>query len=236
MHKVLLTIAARGGSKGVLDKNIKDLCGKPLLAHSIEQAKRWGKADRIICTTDSSKIADVAKQYGADVPFMRPAELATDTSGKIAVLQHALKTLAEQGENYDIVVDLDPSAPIRTMEDINGAYELFCSKRPDLVISATPCRKNPYFNMVELGADGLVRLAKTPVKPLVRRQDAPVIYDLNASIYIYRASFLANENTKTALDGKTMAWVMDEKSAFDIDTQEDFDFVEYMTNKGMVHL
>src|SRR5690348_11926756 len=99
---ILLTIAARGGSKGVKDKNIRPLCGLPLIAHTINQAKRWGKAKRIICSTDSEAIADVARQYGAEVPFIRPADLATDTAGKVGVLRHALKAMQEKGERFDM--------------------------------------------------------------------------------------------------------------------------------------
>src|SRR3989338_9811887 len=118
MNNILLTIAARGGSKGVKNKNIRFLAGMPLIAHTILQAKQWGKAAKIICSTDSKEIAEVARSYGALVPFTRPAELAQDTSGKIDCLRHALKTMEQMDQTkYDVLVDLDATAPLRKISD-----------------------------------------------------------------------------------------------------------------------
>ncbi len=235
--KVLLTIAARGGSKGVVNKNIRPLCQLPLIAHTINQAKQWGKADRIICSTDSEEIAVVARQYGAEVPFMRPALLATDTAGKIGVLRHALHTVEEySNEHYDVLIDLDATAPIRKVDDIEGSFQLFLNQSPDAVVSVTPCRKNPYFNMLELTQDGTVKLVKEAEGKFLRRQDAPRVFDMNASIYVYATQFLRDERHTTAISGRTLAWVMDEHSAFDIDTEEDFQFIEFLTTKGFVRL
>jgi len=123
---IFLTIAARGGSKGVKNKSIRKLCGKPLMAYTIEQAKRWRRANRIVCSTDSEAIAEVARYYGAEVPFMRPLQLATDTSGKIDVLRHAwIESERIYHEKYEILADLDVTAPVRTIADIEGAYQMF---------------------------------------------------------------------------------------------------------------
>ncbi len=236
-EKILLTVCARAGSKGVKNKNIRQLCGEPLIAHTIRQAKSWGRADKIICSTDSLEIADIAKQCGADVPFMRPADLADDTTGKLEVLQHTLKTVEEQDDVvYSTLVDLDVTAPIRRVEDIEGAYQLFLSRQADSVASVTKARRNPYFNMLELQSDGSVKLVKTPLKPFLRRQDAPVIYDMNASIYVYARDFLLNPKTKTCLSNKTFVWEMPESSAFDIDGELDFQWIEFLVNKGVVKL
>ncbi|MFH1581691.1 MAG: acylneuraminate cytidylyltransferase family protein [Pseudomonadota bacterium] len=236
-EKVLLTIAARGGSKGVKNKNIRDLCGKPLIAHSILQAKKWGKADKIICSTDSAEIASVAREYGAEIPFMRPDELATDTAGKLDVLRHALRSMEEiSGDKFDVVIDLDATAPIRKISDIEGSYGLFVEKRPKSVFSVTPARKNPYFNMVEISPDGYAALVRNSGSTIKRRQDAPKVYDLNASIYVYGREYLLDQNTKTAISNKSLIKVMDELSAFDVDNETDFLFIEFLVSRGVVTL
>jgi len=235
--KVLLTIAARGGSKGVKNKNLKPLCGSPLIAHTIKQAKRWGGADRIICSTDSLEIAKAAKEFGAEVPFMRPAELADDLTGKPEVIRHALAEMEKiSGEKYAMVVDLDATAPIRRIEDIEGAYRLFLKQRPKSVFSVTNCRRNPYFNMVEVTPEGYAVLAKKLAAGVKRRQDAPRVYDMNASIYVYDRDYLLDRDTRSAISDRSLVYVMDELSAFDIDTETDFQFVEFLVSKGWVSI
>ncbi len=234
---ILLTVAARGGSKGVKNKNIRELCGKPLIAHTILQAKRWGKAEKIVCSTDSKEIAQVASEYGAQVPFMRPDEIATDKAGKIDALRHALKTMEERdNKKYSILVDLDATAPVRTTDDIERALQLFLDKRPDVVVSVTSCRKNPYYNMLEVGEDGYARVVKRLEERLVRRQDAPVVFDMNASIYVYDREFLLDEKNTSPLSGRTLPVEMDEWTAFDIDTEVDFQLIEFLTQKKLVTL
>ncbi len=236
-QKILLTIAARGGSKGVKNKNIRPLCGLPLIAHTIKQAKRWGRADHIICTTDSPVIAKVAKEYGAEVPFMRPAELATDKAGKLGVLQHALKTMEEQTkQQFSVLIDLDVTAPIREIEDIEQAYQTLIINKAKCVFSVTASRKNPYFNMVELNKKGYAVLSKKSKLPIVRRQDAPKVYDMNASIYAYERRFILNEKSKTVFSSRSMISVMGEWSAFDIDTEADFEFIEFLVSKRAIQI
>ncbi|MBF0489165.1 MAG: acylneuraminate cytidylyltransferase family protein [Candidatus Omnitrophica bacterium] len=234
---ILLTVAARGGSIGVKNKNIRKLCGMPLIAHTLEQAKRWGKASRIICSTDSLQIAEIARTYGAETPFVRPESMATDTAGKIDVIRHAwLETERIFKENYDVLIDLDVTAPIRKVEDIEGAFQLFLDKKPDCVVSVVPARRSPYFNMLEEQVDGSFSLLKKLSQPLLRRQDAPKVYDMNASIYVHNKRFILNQNTKSIVQGRILIWVMDQKSAFDIDSEDDFLFVEYLVSKGLVKL
>jgi len=235
--QILLTVCARGGSRGVKNKNIRHLCQLPLIAHTLKQAQKWGRAAKIICSTDSKDIAGIAGKYGAEIPFMRPGELASDTAGKLAVLKHALKTMEEkEKKEYSILVDLDVTAPIRKVSDIEGAYQLFLKHQADSVVSVTKARRNPYFNMLERHSDGFVKLVKTPEKPFLRRQDAPAIYDMNASIYVYDRKFILNPRTTTALSDKTLVWEMDEWSAFDIDSEVDFQLIEYLVTKGIVKL
>lgn len=236
-ERILLTVAARGGSKGVKNKNIRMLCGVPLIAHTIIQAKKWGRAERIVCSTDSDEIASIARQYGADVPFMRPPELATDESGKLEVLRHTVKTVErEDGAVYSIIVDLDVTAPVRKISDIEGALQLFQEKRPKTIFSVVPSRKNPYFNMVELDDENRAVLVKVLDSTVMRRQDAPRVYDMNASIYVYNRDYLLDESTQSAISDRSFAFVMDELSAFDIDSELDFQFIEFLVSKGVVTL
>jgi CMP-N,N'-diacetyllegionaminic acid synthase len=231
--RILATICARGGSKGVPNKNIRLLNGKPLIAYTIECAKKYTKFDRIIVSTDSPKIAEVAKQYGADVPFLRPKELATDTSPKIPVLQHAVRYLEkEENDRYDLIVDLDPTSPLRTVEDIENCVNKMIEKNPNVVFSVTPAHKNPYFNMVE-EKDGKVYLCKKLDEPITRRQDAPKVYAMNASIYVYKKDFLLN--TDSVFSNNTMAVVMPEERSIDIDRPIDFEFVEFLMKRNSVN-
>lgn len=235
--RVLLLVAARGGSKGVKNKNIRELCGLPLIAHTILQAKRWGKADRIVCSTDSQGIADIAKEFGAEVPFMRPEELAGDHIGKHAVLRHALKSIEQiTKEEFPVIIDLDVTAPVRKISDIEGVYQLFTEKRPKCVFSVTSCRRNPYYNMVEINPQGFAALVKPGDVVLKRRQDAPRVYDMNASIYAYDRDYLLDKNSESAISEQCLVWVMDELSAFDIDRECDFQFIEFLVSKGLVTL
>jgi CMP-N-acetylneuraminic acid synthetase len=231
--RILAIICARGGSKGVPNKNIRLLNGKPLIAYTIECAKKYTKFDRIIVSTDSPKIAEVAKQYGADVPFLRPKELATDTSPKIPVLQHAVRYLEqEENDHYDLIVDLDPTSPLRTVEDIENCVNKMIEKNPNVVFSVTPAHKNPYFNMVE-EKNGRVYLCKKLDRSITRRQDAPMVYAMNASIYVYKKDFLLN--TDSVFSDNTMAVVMPEERSIDIDRPIDFEFVEFLMKRNNIN-
>lgn len=236
-EKILLIVAARGGSQGIKNKNIRELCGMPLIARTILQAKRWGKANRIICTTDSEEIASIAKKYGADIPFIRPSELATDNSGKIEVLQHAVRVVEQQdGQTYGIIIDLDPTAPIRTTDDIDNALCLFIERRPKSLFSVVRCRRNPYFNMVEIDSEGFAALVKNVDSTIKRRQDAPRVYDMNASIYVYDRNYLLDKETRSAISNRSLIYLMGDISAFDIDREVDLEFIEFLVSKGMVSL
>jgi CMP-N-acetylneuraminic acid synthetase len=224
---ILATVAARGGSKGVKGKNIRPLAGKPLIAHTIDQVIAWGKYARFLVSTDSEEIASVARAHGADVPFLRPAELATDTAGKIEVLRHAWQEAERAyGMRFDALFDLDATAPIRMPGDMDRIVERFLATGADCVLSATRARKNPYFNMLEENPDGTVSVSKPLPGALKRRQDAPRVFDANASMYVYRREFLLNPATQTVLSGRAFVFEMDELSAYDIDEELDFRIVE----------
>lgn len=223
--KILGTICARGGSKGVKNKNIKELHGKPLVAYTIEYLKKWGKADRIICSTDSKKIAEIAKEYGAEIPCMRPAELATDNAFKLDVLKHIVNFVEEKEKTkYDIIVDLDPTAPLRKKSFLEEAFDAFIESDANNIYSVCKARKNPYFNMVELDENGYAHLCKN--SNVIRRQDAKKVYEMNASIYIYKRDFLLKTNTIHS--DKTIIYEMLDVSSIDIDSELDFKFVEFL--------
>jgi CMP-N,N'-diacetyllegionaminic acid synthase len=235
---ILITICARGGSKGVKNKNIRELAGKPLIAHTIAVAKKWGKAKRIVCSTDSERIAEIAKNHGADVPFIRPISLATDTSGKIPVIRHCTKFCEDIfNEKYDLIVDLDVTNPIRTIMDLDNCLTIFNDKNPDVLLSVVESRKNPYFNMLELNKNGFANICKKPDTHILRRQDTPSIYDANASIYFYNPKFLFNENNNSVFSTEKIAiYVMDNISAFDIDSELDFKIIEFLINERVIKI
>lgn len=235
MDNLIITICARGGSKGVKGKNIRGLAGKPLIYYTIKQAKEWDRAKHIVISTDSEEIAQVAKEFGAEVPFMRPDDLATDTAGKVGVIKHALKSCEKYfKEKFDCVMDLDVTSPVRTIEDLENAYKLFLEKKPKTLFSVVPAHRNPYFNMVEEDSEGKVHLCKKG--NFLRRQDAPKVYDMNASIYIYNRQFLIEEGTESAVSDNSFAYVMKDISRTDIDSELDFKFIEFLIKEGIIKL
>jgi len=225
--KVLCTICARGGSKGVKNKNIKLLNCKPLIAYTIEQAKASGLFEHIVISTDSDDIAEIAQQYGAEVFFKRSAEMASDTAGKLEVIRDAFKkSESHYDEKYDYLIDLDATAPLRDVEDIIKSFQQFLENNNDNLITAMPSRRSPYFNLVEVNESGKVSLSKKLDNSIVRRQDAPKSYDMNASIYIWKRDVILKDNN-LFLD-KTGLYVMPEERSIDIDAELDYKFVEFI--------
>lgn len=234
---ILAVVAARGGSKGVKDKNIRNLLGKPLIAYTIEQVIRWAKFEKFIVSTDSEAIAKVARDYGAQVPFLRPAELATDTTIKMDALRHAfIQAERNYGARFDAMLDLDATSPIRTAEDIENIVRIFSLNKPDCVFSVVKARKNPYFNMVEKQNNGTVRPCKESGSGIARRQDAPLVYDMNASMYVYDRDFLLDTNNKMPYAKNSLVYEMGDLSRLDIDSEMDFQFIEFLVSKGMVKI
>jgi CMP-N,N'-diacetyllegionaminic acid synthase len=176
----IATICARGGSKGLPGKNIRTFAGKPLIVHSIEQALACPMIDSVWVSTDDEKIAAIARAAGAQVPFLRPAELANDAAPKIPVIEHLVKHCESTGLQVQRVVDLQPTSPLRHVSDIEGA--LAHRVQAELVVSVREATDNPYFNLVEADKDGWVHLSKG--NGTTRRQDAPTVYALNGSIYV----------------------------------------------------
>lgn len=233
-QNILCVIGARGGSKGVKNKNITPLAGKPLIAHTILQALQSRLFEHIVLTTDSKEIARVGQEWGAEVFFLREAALATDEAGKLGAIRDALlRSEAHYNTRFDVVFDLDATSPLRLVSDITEAYAQFVRDNNDILITAAPARKNPYFNLVEIFEEGdmsRVGLSKRPSKPILRRQDAPKCYDMNASIYIWkRAALLEHESVFTPNTG---LFIMPEERSIDIDAPLDFAFVEFMLTRA----
>ena len=181
-NKILAVVTARGGSKGIPRKNIVDLGGRPLIQHTISAARKANLLDRVIVSTDDEEIATVSLKCGAEVPFIRPVELAGDTSAHIPVIQHAVRFL-EDKENYfvDYVMLLQPTSPFRTSSDIDGAIEVAISTNADSVMGVTEVEQHPFkLNLID---DGILKSAFDVPKGYIRRQDFPRYYWENGAIF-----------------------------------------------------
>lgn len=227
--RTIATICARGGSKGLPGKNIRMFAGRPLIAYTIAQALGCADIDGVYVSTDDERIADVSRSAGAIVPFLRPAELATDQAGKLPVIEHLVAYLEAQGERIARVVDLQPTSPLRDSGDIASALRA----HPDaqLVVSVGEAADNPYFNLVEQGDDGWVRLSKGD--GAARRQDVPAVYALNGSIYVWQRAALARAAVHGLWSVKIAPFVMPRWKSVDIDTLEDFDYARWLYERHM---
>ena len=180
--KPLFVIPARGGSKGIPGKNIKPLGGKPLIAYSVEVARQLAPDSDICVSTDDPAIADVVREMGLEVPFMRPDYLATDNCGTYEVLLHAVKFFEKLGRRYDTMVLLQPTSPLRTADDVRRCLEAYTSD-VDMVVTVVEAASNPYYNCYETDADGFLHISKGDGS-FVRRQDAPKAWEYNGAVYV----------------------------------------------------
>lgn len=225
----LCVIGARGGSKGLPGKNIKPLLGKPLLSWTIEQALKCDEIDRVIVSTDCSEIANAAVKSGAEILFQRPPDLSNDDIGKWQVWQHALDSFERiTGETVGVFVDLDCTSPLREVSDITNAILAYKHAKCDAVFSVCEARKNPYFNLVERVDGGFV-VCKPLGDRVLRRQDAPMVYEHVASIYVLSPQYL--RQSSGLLDGNVEGYLMPHERSLDVDTQFDFDIVEHLMTK-----
>jgi len=223
-------IFARGGSKGLPNKNIKILNGKPLIAWSIEHAKAVKRVGRVIVSTDSEEIARIARKYGAEVPFMRPLELATDESPEWLSWQHGLKYLeSTDGCLPDLMVSIPATAPLRDVEDINNVIDEYQRNDTDMVITVTESYRSPFFNIVKESLNGYVDLFMSSEKVVSRRQDCPKTFDITTVAYAARPSFVLNK--KNMFEGRVRQVIVPKETSLDIDTLFDFEFAEYMFKK-----
>jgi CMP-N-acetylneuraminic acid synthetase len=223
--KYIALICARGGSKGLPGKNIKPLNGTPLIGWSIKIAKKVERVSRVIVSTDSEEIAKIALEYGAEVPFMRPQELALDDSSEWLVWRHAINYLESQhGEKIDSLVVLSVTAPLRSVGDVNSCIDVFEKGEVDSVITVSEANRNPYFNMVVNDNKGYSSLVILPDNKITRRQDSPKVFDMTTVAYVVNTDFIKTFNG--IFDGKVRSVCIPTERAIDIDTMLDFRIAE----------
>ena len=228
--KILITICARGGSKGIPGKNIKPIAGKPLIDYSLNVAKRLAEKynANIAVSTDDNAIRQAAEICGVKTDYTRPYFLATDSAGKIDTIKDLVfyeESLT--GDKYDYILDLDVTSPLRTLEDIEEALKMITSSTAKTLFSVNPAPRNPYFNMVEEKGNGFYSLVKTnPDGSVMTRQSAPKVYELNASFYWYKREFF-DMGLKSPITDESIVYVMPH-ICFDLDHPIDFSFMEYL--------
>jgi N-acylneuraminate cytidylyltransferase len=223
--KAVAFIFARGGSKGLPGKNIRPLDGKPLIAWSIEHALAIKRIERVIVSTDSEEIAEVARDYGAEVPFIRPAEFARDDSPEWLAWRHALNFLREtKGSLPEVMVSVPSTAPLRLPIDIENCLDEYEKGNADMVITVTEAHRSPYFNMVKANADGTVSLVIPPQSAIARRQDSPVVYDMATVCYVANPEFVMTHSA--TFEGRVRAVHVPTERSLDIDTLLDFQIAE----------
>lgn len=230
--EILGCIFARGGSKGVPGKNIRPLGGVPLIGHAIRTAlaSRW--LNRIVVSTDCPEIARVAREYGAETPFLRPAALASDNAPERLAWRHAIEQMeAMDGKTFDYFVSVPATCPLRIADDVDRAIEALTQTDSDIVVTATEASCNPWFNMVRLDADGLAQLAATPPGKVTRRQDAPAVYELTAVAYAARRDSVMLQDS--IFQGRVRAVMVPRERAVDIDTEFDFELAEFLMQRRL---
>ena len=205
---------------------MRPIAGKPLIRYAIEAAQASALIDRVIVSTDDAEIADVARQCGAEVPFMRPAELARDDSPEWMAWQHAIRTLDGQAgqPRWDAFVCVPTTSPLRAVEDIDACISKLLSGDADIVITVRPAERSPYFNMVTLDEHGVAHLVIPPTQATWRRQDAPAVFDMTTVAYAARPAFVLSASAM--FQGRVQAVVVPAERALDIDTEFDFRVAE----------
>lgn len=227
--KTLYVIPARGGSKGIPHKNIKPLAGKPLIGYSIDVARQLADDADICLTTDDPEIARTAESMGLNVPFLRPASLATDTCGTYEVLIHALDFYRDRGIDYDTLVLLQPTSPMRTADDVRAALALY-SPDIDMVVTVKEAASNPYYNCYETDNDGFLHISKGD-GGYTRRQDAPKVWEYNGAVYVINVESL-RQMPLSAFTRRRMS-VMPAERSVDLDTPVDWLIAEKLIEKNL---
>lgn len=222
--RVLAIVPARGGSKGVTRKNIRNLAGMPLIAWTIEEAKKSKYIDRLILSSEDNEIIETAKEYGCDIPFVRPVHLAEDTTSGIEPVLHALKEIV----GYDYVILLQPTSPLRIVEDIDGCIENLIETKSPACVSVTKPTNSPYW-MYTVNSEGKVVPLIEQDGLTIRRQDLPVVYALNGAVYVAEVNWL--KQNKSFLAPETVAFIMPNDRSYDIDTEDDFLWCEWLMQR-----
>lgn len=229
--KTICFIGARGGSKGVPRKNIRILGNKPLIAHTIESAFNAEIFDHVIVSTEDYEIARVAKKYGAEVPFIRPKKLATDTTGFADVMLHGIDKLQKLGYEFNIFVNRDCTVPFMRISDMRNAVKLLKNRKCNAVYGVYKQHFNPYFNMMEKDQDGFLELCKNLKDRPKSRQSAPPVYQLNGLFVYYVDKFL---KYKTPILPKSLPYEIPFECGLMIDTELEFQIAEMMLKKKLV--
>lgn len=222
--RCIAIIPARSGSKGIKDKNIKELCGKPLMVYTIEAALQCPYIDCVMVSTDSLDYAKIAEQHGAQVPFLRSEELATDWAKSIDVIYEVLNKYEKLGEVFDTVVLLQPTSPLRTVRHLNEAFEMLEKRKADSIVSVCECEHNPLLSNVleeDLCLSGFIGQFNN-----VRRQELRTYYRLNGAIYISKVAELRENGG--FYGEKSFAYVMRTEESVDIDSEIDFKFASVL--------
>jgi CMP-N,N'-diacetyllegionaminic acid synthase len=228
MSPVVATICARGGSKGLPGKNLRPLAGKPLIVHTIEHALACRGFQGVFVSTDDERIAEVAQRAGAQVPYLRPAELATDEAPKLPAIEHLVTHLERGGMKIATVVDLQPTSPLRKPGDIEHALALLDGA--DLVVSVTEPSHNPYYTLAEADARGWLQLSKPAL--FARRQDAPAVWGLNGSIYVWRRAALPKAIAEGFWSVRAKPYAMPRRRSVDIDDLDDFELAQWLLQRS----
>ena len=221
--KIFGFIFARGGSKGLVGKNIKLLHGKPLIGYSIESAQETPEIDKVFVSTDDAEIAKIAETFGAIV-IDRPQVLAGDSSAEWDAWRHAIQWVRKNHGDFDLFVSLPATSPLRAVIDTQGAIRKISKSDADICISTTPANRSPFFNMVVINNDGYAELVNSPKESVVRRQDAPIVFDITTVVYVAKSEFILQEYG--IFSGKVTTINVPKERAVDIDDIYDFMLAE----------
>lgn len=231
-QNIIACIFARGGSKGLPKKNIKEFAGKPLITWSIEMAKSISAIKRVIVSTDCEEIACVAKSCGAEVPFKRPKYLSSDSTNEFKVWKHTLNFLEnEENKPIDMLLSLPATSPLRTKKDVKKCIDMFFKFQPDLVITASIAQRHPNFNIIKLDKKGFAHLFNDKHSSLHRRQDASNAFDIATVAYAVRPQYI--KDASRLMDGNVRAVIIPKERSIDIDDLYDFEFAEYLFQKKL---
>ena len=233
MTKPICFIAARGGSKGVTRKNIRLLAGKPLIAYAIESSIKSKIFSHVVVSTEDKEIARISQKFGAEVPFLRPKKLATDSTGMTEVILHGLKKLHALGYDFDTFVNRDCTVPFLRNKDVAGSIRLLKRKNCNAVFGVYRQHLNPYFNIMELGSNGFLKIVKDEEKRPISRQTAPIVYQLNG-LFTYNTEKFFEYRNDILLNA--LPYEIPIETGFMIDTEFEFKLAEFIIQKKIIRL
>jgi N-acylneuraminate cytidylyltransferase len=234
MKNSLIIIPARGGSKGIKNKNIKLLHNKPLLYYTIDLARKLTSDSNICLSTDSSKIIKLANDYGLNVPFVRPKTLSNDKASMLSVIKHALEFYEKNGKSFKSIILLQPTSPFRTIKDVKNAYKLYNDKI-DMVVSVAKTKNNPFYNLFYLNNKNYLQ-SYSKENYIATRQEAKNFYSFNGAVYIMNVNSIMKENISINNFKKVKKSEMDLIRSIDIDTIDDWHFAEYILDQRKIQL